>query len=542
MIGATLTGEEEIAAAAELLLHGEGAAAIYDVIDRVASHHGLADAWLVLQLPATGPQVFRRARWSAPAATVATLATRSPGVYTDPQIDPATSRTLAFLCEAALRTALAEARSHAASTPGLATAPLADAILARATARAARYAWTAAAVAMTTRGDAPAAARWASLTRALGTALRTGDESGMFAPGVALALLPEAGADAVRPFLARVRAALDAAGDDGIDLVAAIATTPDETVDPGELTRLAQERLAQAAGDEADRTWAGSASAVEGAAPGDLRRGAPTHHGELWDLELALREVPGVICVGSASRAAGGHGPVLTVVASELSSNLHADVARVLGSYPERASVSVHSLHGAGTVVTRDVPTPGGRGPAGHFPPGTNGDANGDGWHSDSPHPHERDPETRPGPRDVARLLSATAPGTARAPAGTGTPRVSLARAAFDAERQMTEVSLALGAARGTGRAPETSLAGSAQATLAALGALGLEVPYTLVSAERLPTVPGEPVLVVLAPRGGTPAARRGTGQRMGLAGGTDAEAASRATLSALNRSLVRHP
>jgi hypothetical protein len=108
--------------------------------------------------------------------------------------------------------------------------------------------------------------------------------------------------------------------------------------------------------------------------------------------------------------------------------------------------------------------------------------------------------------------------------------------AAFDGERGTSEVRLARGAARGTGRAPAGPLAGGAQATLNALGALGIDLPFYLVSAERVRGVPGDPVVVALSPRTvGTPGAPGA--ERVGVAtGSSDVDAASRATLGALNR------
>ena len=120
---------------------------------------------------------------------------------------------------------------------------------------------------------------------------------------------------------------------------------------------------------------------------------------------------------------------------------------------------------------------------------------------------------------------------------------MSLLSATFDAQRGVSEVALALGAARGTGRAPAGPLAGGAQATLNALSALSLDVPFYLVSAERAHGVPGEPVVVVLAPKRTGMEDPAGAVERLGVAsGGEDIEAASRATLGALNRHLTKGP
>ncbi len=78
------------------------------------------------------------------------------------------------------------------------------------------------------------------------------------------------------------------------------------------------------------------------------------------------------------------------------------------------------------------------------------------------------------------------------------------------------------------GRGPEAA----AEATLAALRGLGAKLPYSVARATRNPTEQGEAVLVVLVPDGEGPA-------RFGAATGRDdEEAASKATLDALNRFL----
>lgn len=542
MIEAASTGEAEIEVAAELLLRGGGASAIYDVLDGVAQRHGLSDAWLVLQLPTAGPQVFRRARWSAPAATVAVLASRPAGVYADPPINSSLSRAIALLCEAALRTAFAEVCPTPGPPARLASVDDTDELLARAAARGARYGWVATAVVLTTRGDSPADRRWSVLADALGTALRSGDEAGTVVPGTAVALLPDAGPDAVRPFLARVRAALSAAGGDEIDLVAAVATTPDETVDPVELKQLAWERLVEATGSDAEAERSAGDVTKE---VGDARSNGTHQTGSgdptaRWRLELALRQVPGVICVGLSPQSASGAQRALTVVASELSVTMRADIAAVLASHDEHTAVSVHALGGAGTVVVPGAAAETKQAPVAGSSAKMNGDAIGTGGVARAARAMGPRSMAGAGPPPVhRRLLSATAPGTAVRTSRDGSPRVALAHAAFDRDRRVTEVRLELGAASGTGRAPEGPLPGGAKATLTALTALGLDVPYTVVSAERVPMVPGEPVVVVLAPRSHTPGAPDGAGQRMGIAAGDDAEAASRATLGALNRGLV---
>lgn len=117
---------------------------------------------------------------------------------------------------------------------------------------------------------------------------------------------------------------------------------------------------------------------------------------------------------------------------------------------------------------------------------------------------------------------------------------MTLVDASFDAARGISEVSLSYGTARGTGRAPAGPLVGGAQATLTALGALGMDVPFYLVSAERMQGAPGDAVVVVLAPRAAS-GTSHGSSERIGVATGErDVDAASRATLGALNRFLAK--
>ncbi|MGH9093151.1 MAG: hypothetical protein ACRDZR_17500, partial [Acidimicrobiales bacterium] len=127
-------------------------------------------------------------------------------------------------------------------------------------------------------------------------------------------------------------------------------------------------------------------------------------------------------------------------------------------------------------------------------------------------------------------------------PAGSTAPRVVLLSSRFDRATGVSEVSVAWRGLTAVGRAAGSPLAGAAQATLTAVEALGAVVPYFLTSVDRAATERGTPVVVSLAVRevaAGDGAARR----RVGVAeGGDDVEAASRATLSALNRLLALAP
>jgi hypothetical protein len=493
------TVDGDLAAAAGILARGEGVSWAYELLAELAARHRLTDAWVVVDPVswpgAPGRQIFALGGTAVPLGTARELLGRPPGFYGEPRgLDPVTSAALGAMCATAFRGSVASMRAAVDPVSGLASRAAIGAAIARAAACAARYGWSSTLVRLTTGGGASAEDRWLALAEALPRALRTGDEAGVTSSGVALALLGNAGPDAVRPFVARIRAALSAAGRDDIDLHAATARTPEETVDPAELERLAQERLADA---------------------GIVTTTVPDTSSAL---ELELRHLPGVVCVEMAT-------PVV-VLSSSASESLHEQVLRLARSRLPNASVRV--------LVVSDAP------------PDARGAAGGADLHVGAVHHVNGNGVTAP--QEAAPLaISAMAPGE-DAVATAGGARVSLLGATFDAARGTSEVSLALGSTRGTGRATAGPLAGGAQATLNALRALSVDVPFYLVSAERAHAVPGEPVVVVLSPRRTGAEATDGEGggwpvERLGVANGTeDVEAASRATLGALNRHLTRSP
>ena len=515
----TLQPVVDVASLALALARSDDAVtAAYCLLEDVAAAHALAEAYLVMRPRGIAPQLFTHDRRARAPESVATMLARPVGLYTQPDvIDAATRTTIGAMCTMALTAQLSRRRAVTDEASGLASASAIDAALERAAACSARYGWPFTAVLLTVTGKGTAEASWRHLCDALRTAARSGDEVGVAGYGRALAVLGNAGPEVVRPFVARVRAALTDSGAEGIDLLAATAGAPDETVDPVELRRLAAERL-----DEMDD-----------AAPDRL---PPVDAGLLAELEISVRELPGVVCVGTSDLLGGGgttEGRVdagISVITAGASDRLRAEVERrtreLLGE------VSVHVL--VAEVPAAEVPAVGAPavGGAGN---GTNG--------SGEPSAHPPEPPVSPVPpaRGITPpRLTATGSTT---PSGESTPgptaRVALVSAAFDGERGTSEVRLARGAASGTGRAPAGPLAGGAQATLNALGALGIDLPFYLVSVERVRGVPGDPVVVALAPRtAGTPEAPGA--ERVGVAtGSTDVDAASRATLGALNRYIV---
>ena len=517
------TLEQDVEAVAEIIAGANGISWVYQLLREIESRHGLTDAWLVVDpggvvshhgeaLRATR-QLFTLSATAASPDTVRSLLQRPPGVYgRTEKLDAATNVAIGAMCSAAFRASAVSLGSAIDPESGLFSNVVIRDAVARAVACGARYGWSSTLVLLTTGGEAAPEVRWQALASALRQALRSGDEAGVTSPGVAAALLGNAGPEAVRPFIGRVRAALSAGGWQDVDLHAATARTPEETVDPTELTRLAAERLADAGIDTSALPAASSM------------------------LELELRLLPGVVWVAMAT-------PIVVCFTSP-SASVHDRVLRLVRSRLPRASVRVLTVSDDGSASERSAP--GSPAPAtgvhvdfGHEHINGNGNGHGNGHESG----HESGEGNDPALSDATpHAISATAPGSEHPSAlGEGT-RVLLLSATFDPARGTSEVSLTLGARRGTGRAPAGPLAGGAQATLNALSALSIDVPFYLVSSERAHGVPGEPVIVVLAPKRGTEASGESV-ERLGVASGAeDVEAASRATLGALNRHLTRRP
>lgn len=525
MIDLPRVAEEDPAA---VPAHADGVELAYRFLDETCARHQVADACLVLHPPGRPPQLFGPGGRPIPPARARALLGRASGVYDGAGAEIADA-VAAAACEGELTAAAAAAEAATDPATGFATRKVIDAAVARAAACAARYRWSTTAVLLTTSGDGAPRDRWQALAAALRGALRAGDEAGIAGPGAAWVLLGNTGPDAVRPFVSRVRAGLSAAGADGVDLLAATATAPQESVDPAELRRLAVSRLLAIGADA---------------------QALATHRA----LELDLRVLPGVVSAGT--EAADEDGTRVCVLALAASRELHEAVHETVRRWMPDASVQVEALAAEGDDEGDDegrtAAAHGGVPSAAHrsssvtaspsHVPAANGTGNGNGngngaCAGSSTSTSTSRAEHRPPPLSVTAAGSG-AHGHSRDRVH-GRDRVALVSAAFHPDRGMSEVSLSRDGVRGTGRAPAGPLAGGAQATLVALGALGQEVPFYLVSAERVRGVTGEPVIVVLAPRR-TESDDQGAAERIGIASGTDdVDAASRATLGALNRFLA---
>ena len=483
----------------------------YRLLDRMAERHRLDGACLVLRPPGFGPQVFVRGRVPAGLDALRVLLARPSGLYGagpggDPS--PAVGTAVAGCCELALA-AETGARASAGGGRVVASRTGIELVLARAASRSARYGWPVTALLVRVpawRGGEGSA----SPAAALAAVARVGDEVGEAGDGRAMAVLGDAGPEVVIALVDRLRTALRDGDGEPAAIETATVRMPDETVDPDEVWRLADERLGDA-GRTVAANWDGSVPS---------------------DLELEIRALTGVVSVGTGP-GLDGEGAVLTVVATVEGHALRAAVARL-----------VAERFGRDTVPVRVDIAPPPPAPAEPRHPLSFADANGDvpvpvvpSASLATDRPGANGWSTRP-EMEADRPVGALPQG----------PRVVLLTARFDPETGASEVTIRRGEARATGHASAGPLAGGAQATLAALGGLGIEVPFYVLSVERARSVPGEPVVAVLAPRRSDQRANGPAGpgrvpDRVGAASGAEeVEAASRATLAALNRFLASVP
>lgn len=549
MVDTARTAESELVDVARLLANRSGVSWAYELLDELCRRRATGDLFLVLRMPERSTQVFAPGRRPVPAPDVASLMTRPSGVHLlhaasdgDRGIATATDEVIGLLGAAAFGAA-ATSTGAGGPTTGIASRTSIEAAVTRAAACGARYGWSSTAVLLATVGAQRASEARQALAGAVRNAMRTGDEVGDGGAGRVLVILGNAGADAARSFVARVRSALDVAGASHLELHTATATTPLETVDPAEIWRIALERLA--------------ASGAR-AAPGALELDAE----ELDAVELDIRLLPGVVSVGLETSAGSPSVWVVTTadgddareqterrVAQSLpGAEVTVDVVRPAASCAPSAFGAMPSVplrESAAEATDRAVTDGVGADGVGTDGVGTDG-VGADGVAAshtavssardiamERRHVHVHQPLEPP----TTRLLPTTTPGTSAVGRAKSEPRVSLVDARFDAAAGVSEVVLARGSARGRGSFPAGPLPGGAQATLAALGNLGLDVPFYVVSAGRTSSTPGEPVVVVLAARRGEQVA--GAAERLGVAAGRDdVETASRATLSALNRFL----
>jgi hypothetical protein len=498
----------------------DGVELSYRVLEHVAALHQVPSAWMVLRPALLGPQVFLRGRRAATPSTVSQLLARPPGVYTEPDIgDHTMSGALAGTCNLVLSAQAAQLSASVDGASGLASRAVTEAALARAAAQSARHGWSHTFVLLAT-APTVTAQRWEAFCAALRTSLRHGDEAGVVAGRQIMAMLGNAETDVARPFLSRLRAAMEHRGVADVEFAVATARAPDESVDPKELWRLLDERLA-----------------LPGQGPAPDVGAQP--QGLSGPMELDLRSLPGVVSVGLTSgSAATGANFQLTVVTVEPQDTLRLEVTRVLGDHLAGTTVNIVAAAApqqpSGAWLPESAPAPAPAAPLPPEPPASSAPVADPPANGRAPSAHSFTPAHGDEPLNGNGRL-----------APPPDQRVTLLTVRFDPDTGVSQVDLAYGTARGSGRATAGPLAGGAQATLEALEALGLDVPFYVVSAERAAGIMGEPVVVVVAPRRSegdrtaTPGRRQPS--RIGAAEGSEpVEAASRATLAALNRFLTQ--
>ena len=339
-------------------------------------------------------------------------------------------------------------------------------------------------------------------------------------PRQVLAVLGNAETDVARPFLGRLRAAMEVRGIADVEFAIATARAPDESVDPKELWRLLAERLA---------TPGGGPAPDFGLQP--LRLSAL--------LELELRSLAGGRLGGAGVRPDTGYrGRPPAQHRRHQAAGHPAPRGDAGPRRPPGRGDRQHRGHGRARRPTRaaDPADPGAATPSrtpdmpmAAFPSPANGSVT----------PSVPAYASGPGPAEPLN-------GNGRTAHQPSDHRVTLLTVRFDPDSGTSQVDLAYGTARASGRATAGPLAGGPRPLWPPWRRFGLEVPFYLVSAERAMGILGEPVVVVVAPRrsdGGQAAAPQGRRQlaRIGAAEGSEpVEAASRATLAALNRYLTQ--
>lgn len=535
----------------------DGVELAYQALDLVVAHYHLSEAQLVLRPGPLAPQIFVQGRRHVTPDLVEILARKPSGLYASPDVVPLTVQdALTGCCEMALAAHVARHQAGR-EAGGLAARHVMEDAVRRWASRSARFRWRFTLVLLGSTGPGPADARWRALAGAVQSAGRICDEAGVAGPGHAAAILADAGPDDVDTYVARLGDALAGGTGGQVGLVAGSATAPADSVDPDQLWRLCEQRLVEAS--------------PAGAPPPRAGSGAGRRQRAASEVELELRCLPDVVSVGMAGLI-GPEGRVerVTAVTRRRNDAVRREAAELAAEHLGDVPLAV--LDGSTRSVAPAPGTPNGGDPG--SPSGGSGGSGGSGADRRSrleahdleahdlaagvPPALEGEPRTEPQPNGRAgqganghangHTSGRPADGPVGRPTGAAgatvveaadaARRVVLLTGTFDGTTGVAEVTVAWQGETAVGRATGSPLAGAAQATLSAVEALGLAVPYLLTSVERATTEPGAPVVASLAALEG---AGNGTGRRrFGVAeGDDDVEAASRATLSALNRLLA---
>ena len=244
------------ALALELATASSGIAFVYRALDRLAAVGNWLDVVLVVDEPALGRQAFRSRR-QPPWEAAVDLSQASPGIYADGRpVDAAVASTALRLCSVALRMDLLRHDASHDSLTGLLNRRSFDELLVQSASRSVRYGWPFALVlididhfkALNDRLGHEGGDR---MLRAVGNELRQSLRAGDVAArlgGDEFALILAKGDGAlvtalVRRLQAAVKVALEG---EEMGFSAGVALAPQEATDPGELSRLADQRLYEA--------------------------------------------------------------------------------------------------------------------------------------------------------------------------------------------------------------------------------------------------------------------------------------------------------
>ena len=464
---------EELAGLIRRLNRADGVPFVYEALEVVAKLYRLDDAIIRLE-SSIGGGFYRLHRAPVDQELAQKVAAGPRVLHAEPDVVPShVAETILDLCVLALRLCISRHSRHLDRQTGLLTEHSFDGLLEASCARAARHGWlhTLVVLDLASSEGEPTVDDIRRFGRALRRSLRRGDVASRIEERRFAALLTNADLDAVSPFLARVYRQL---GSDRatVRLSLGAATTPHETVDPVELRRIAV---------------------------GRIQPGAPDHGGDgtdlsasLWEyLELELRLLPPVVHVARVGRESDRE--TISILTTDLSTSVEQAARRIVEAHGLDVDFEFEALH---------APS--------------------------DPDPVPNDPDPVPSqPDPVVTVERRQHVSTTSAPARQ---RIVYTSAVATGGPGEYEVQLARGDRSGAGRSSAGEVRGSAEATLQAVIALGIDVRVTLDSVSTAKGSPSpSPVRVVVSEI-------EGGRHFVGIArGGTDGEAASRATLGALD-------
>jgi GGDEF domain-containing protein len=477
---------EGLAGLIRRLNRADGVPFVYEALEVVAKLYRLDDAIIRLESSIGGG--FYRLHRAPVDQEFAQKVPAGPRVlHGEPDVVPThVAETVLDLCVLALRLCISRHSRHLDRQTGLLTEHSFDGHLEASCAQAARHGWlhTLVVLDLASSEGEPTVDDIRRFGRALRRSLRRGDVASRIEERRFAGLLTNADLDAVSPFLARVYRQL---GSDRstVRLSLGAATTPNETVDPVELRRIAV---------------------------GRIQPGAPDHTGDgtdlsasLWEyLELELRLLPPVVHVARAGRESDRE--TISILTTGPSTSVEQAARRIVEAHGLDVDFEFEALHAPGEpepVVSQPEPVVRQPEPV-----------------VSQPEPVVSQPEPAVAVERRQHLPTTSASAQQRI---VYTSSVATGPGEY-------EVRLAHGDRSGTGRSSAGEVRGSVEATLQAVIALGIDVQVTLDSVAMAKGSPSpSPVRVVLSET-------EGDRHFVGIArGATDGEAASRATLGALD-------